>query len=70
MREYIEIGQEHMQDFYRVWEERFKTNEEESLEKIHFLQIQHEEQMEALNRKLDRAVEMTKIKPDARLKIM
>ena len=26
--------------------------------------------MEALNRKLDRAVEMTKIKPDARLKIM
>ena len=34
------------------------------------LQIEHEEQMEALNRKLDRAVEVAKIKPDARLKTM
>lgn len=70
MREYIEIGQEHMQDFYRGWEDRFQKNEEEALDKIHVLQIEHEQQMETLNRKLDRAVEVAKIKPDARLKIM
>ena len=70
MREYIEIGQEHMQDFYRDWEQKFALNEDEALEKIQGLQIEHEEQMEALNRKLDRAVEVAKIKPDARLKIM
>ena len=34
MREYVEIGEEHMQDFYRAWEERFKLDEEEALEKI------------------------------------
>ena len=34
MREYIEIGEEHMQDFYRDWEDRFKLNEEEALDKI------------------------------------
>ena len=70
MREYVEIGEEHMQDFYKGWEERFKLDEEEALEKIQNLQIDHEQQMEALNRKLDRAVEAAKIKPDARLKIM
>ena len=37
MREYVEIGQEHLQDFYRAWEQKFKDNEEESLEKIHCL---------------------------------
>ena len=70
MREYVTIGEEHLQDFYLEWEQRFKTNEEESLEKIQGLQIEHEHQMEMLNRKLDRAVEAKKIKPDARLKIM
>lgn len=70
MREYVEIGEEHMQDFYKAWENRFKDNEEEALGKIQDLQIEHEQQMEALNRKLDRAVEAAKIKPDARLKIM
>ena len=68
MREYVEIGAEHMQDFYNQWENRFKTNEEEALERIQNLQIEHEQQMEALNRKLDRAVEAQKIKPDAKLK--
>ena len=34
MREYVEIGEEHMQDFYNQWENRFKTNEEEALERI------------------------------------
>ena len=59
-----------MQEFYHEWQERFQANEQESLEKIQNLQIDHEQQMEALNRKLDRAVEAAKIKPDARLKIM
>ena len=70
MREYVEIGQEHMQDFYRAWEDRFRLDEEEALGKIQSLQIEHEQQMEVLNAKLDRAVEAAKIKPDARLKIM
>ena len=70
MKEYLEIGQEQMQDFYKAWEENFKIDEEEALAKIQDLQIEHEQQMEALNRKLDRAVEAAKIKPDARLKIM
>ena len=70
MREYIEIGEEHMQDFYNSWDERFKQNEEEALMKIQNLQIEHEQQMEALNRKLDRAVEAAKIKPAAKLKVM
>ena len=70
MREYIEIGQEHMQDFYRSWEGHFEDNEVEALDKIQSLQIEHEQHMEILNRKIDRAVEVAKIKPDARLKIM
>jgi hypothetical protein len=32
--------------------------------------MDHEQQMEALNRKLDRAVEAAKIKPAAKLKVM
>lgn len=59
-----------MQDFYTEWELKFKENEDEALVRIQDLQIEHEQQMEALNRKLDRAVEAAKIKPDARLKIM
>jgi hypothetical protein len=34
MKEYVAIGGEHMQEFYKSWEERFKQNEEEALEKI------------------------------------
>lgn len=34
MKEYVEIGEEHMQDFYKAWEEHLKTNEEEALDKI------------------------------------
>ena len=34
MREYVQIGNEHMQDFYNDWENRFKENEEEALERI------------------------------------
>jgi len=70
MHEYKQIGHEHMQDFYNEWELKFKENEDEALVRIQDLQIEHEQQMEALNRKLDRAVEAAKIKPDAKLKIM
>ena len=42
MREYVQIGDEHMQDFYNGWEERFRVNEEEALIKIQDLQIVHE----------------------------
>ena len=38
--------------------------------KIEELKYQHEEQMEFLNVKLDRAVEAVKIKPSAKLKEM
>jgi hypothetical protein len=34
MKEYLEIGQEQMQDFYKAWEENFKIDEEEALAKI------------------------------------
>ena len=34
MREYVQIGEEHMQDFYNGWEEQFRVNEEEALVKI------------------------------------
>jgi len=70
MKEYVTIGGEHMQEFYKNWEERFKQNEEDALLKIQNLQMDHEQQMEALNRKLDRAVENAKIKPAAKLKVM
>lgn len=40
------------------------------MDKIQELELDHEEQMEALNQKLDRAVEAAKIKPAARLKEM
>jgi hypothetical protein len=38
--------------------------------KIEELKFEHEEQMELLNVKLDRAVEAVKIKPSAKLKEM
>ncbi len=34
MKEYVEIGQEQMGDFYKSWEENFKLDEEEALGKI------------------------------------
>ena len=40
------------------------------MDKIQELELDHEEQMESLNQKLDRAVEAAKIKPAARLKEM
>jgi len=43
MKEYVEIGEELMGDFYKEWENRFKVDEEEALIKIQDLQIEHED---------------------------
>jgi len=70
MREYVTIGNEMLQDFYKMWEGKFQKFEDDSLMKVHELQYEHEEQMQALNVKLDRAIEGANIKPDPRLKEM
>jgi hypothetical protein len=70
MKEYVQIGDEHLQDFYVDWQRKFEDFEQESLEKIQELQFTHEDQMEMLNQKLDRAVEAAKIKPAAKLRQM
>lgn len=49
MREYDQIGQETLKDFYKSWENKFSKFEDESLEKIQQLQQEHEDQMEVLN---------------------
>jgi len=70
LREYVDIGDEKLQEFYRDWERKFAEFGDESLIKIEELKFEHEEQMEMLNVKLDRAVEAVKIKPSAKLKEM
>lgn len=70
LREYIDIGDEKLQEFYRDWEKKFAFFEDESMIKIEELKYEHEDQMEMLNVKLDRAVEAVKIKPSAKLKEM
>jgi hypothetical protein len=44
--------------------------QDESQDKVDSLQLEHEEQMDLLNQKLDRAVEAAKIKPAAKLREM
>lgn len=70
MREYVQIGNDMLQDFYRQWESRFQKLQDESQDKVDSLQLEHEEQMDMLNQKLDRAVEAAKIKPAAKLREM
>ena len=70
MKEYVTIGNEHLQEFYQQWQQKFEEFQKDSLDKIQDLEIDHETQMERLNQKLDRAVEATKIKPAAKLKEM
>ena len=53
LKEYVDIGDEKLQEFYRDWEHRFQEFEDESIVKIEDLKIQHEDQMEQLNAKLD-----------------
>lgn len=70
MKEYVTIGNEMLQDFYKQWEAKFERFEHESLDKVHDLQNEHEDQMMQLNLKLDRPIEGANIKPDPRLREM
>lgn len=70
LTEYVQIGDEKLREFYEMWERQFAEFEHESLAKIEELKMEHEQQMEILNQKLDRAVEAVKIKPSAKLKDM
>jgi hypothetical protein len=70
LTEYIDIGQDKLREFCIKWDEIFEDYRQEQLQKIDELQFFHEEQMEALNTKLDRAVEAVKIKPNKKLKEM
>lgn len=70
LKEYVEIGDEKLQEFYRDWEQKFVDFEDQSLIKIEELKYEHEQQMDLLNEKLDSAVEAVKIKPQAKLKEM
>ena len=70
MKEYVTIGNEMLQDFYKSWEAKFQKFEDDSMIKVVELEIEHKEQMEMLNNKLDRAIEGANIKPDPRLKEM
>lgn len=49
-----------MKEFYDKWENVFADFEDESLAKIEELKQEHEQQMEMINQKLDRAVEAVK----------
>lgn len=42
MREYIDIGDEQLQEFYRMWEQKFEDYEDESLMRIEGLKDDHE----------------------------
>jgi hypothetical protein len=63
MHEYVQIGNEHLQEFYKQWERKFNQYEEESIDKIQEMRGSHDLQMEKLEEKLGRAVEAAKIKP-------
>ena len=60
--------EEKLREFYNEWEDNFAELNRESFQKIEALKQLHEEQMELLNQKLDRAVEAVKVKPVAKLK--
>ena len=64
----MDIGEEKLRDFYNLWEARFAELNQESFQKIEAMKQLHEEQMEVLNLRLDRAVEAVKVKPVAKLK--
>ena len=58
--EYNNIGTDKKKEFDQHWEAIFAEYESESLRKIDELRVEHEQQMELLNQKLDRAVEAVK----------
>ena len=43
LREYIDIGDDKLQEFYRDWERKFAEFEDESLIKIEEMKYEHEE---------------------------
>jgi len=49
LTEYVKIGDEKLKEFYDDWERHFTEFENESLQKIEDLKMEHEMQMEALN---------------------
>ncbi len=60
LSEYVSIGGEKLKEFYDKWEKIFAEFEMDNLQKIEDLKMEHEQQMEMLNQKLDRAVEAVK----------
>ena len=42
MKEYVTIGNEHMQEFYDHWQKRFEDFARDELEKIQDLEVTHE----------------------------
>ena len=42
LREYIDIGDDQLQEFYRMWEQKFEDYEDESLMRIEELKEDHE----------------------------
>ena len=68
LTEYIEIGDEKLNEFYRDWELKFSDFENESVVKIEEMKYDHECQMEMLNEKLNSRSESLKIKPSFILK--
>jgi hypothetical protein len=49
LTEYVKIGDEKLKEFYDDWERHFTEFENESLQKIEDLKMEHEMQMEQLN---------------------
>ena len=43
LKEYIDIGDEKLQEFYRDWEREFNTFEDESMIKIEEMKFDHEQ---------------------------
>jgi len=65
---YHQIGEARFEEFYAYYEEEFKQFNTYSLERISTLRDQHEEQLNVLIDKLDRAVVALKFKPKPTLK--
>jgi hypothetical protein len=60
LSEYEQIGDEKQKEFYDKWEAVFNEFEEDNMTKIEELKYEHEQQMDTVNQKLDRAVEAVK----------
>lgn len=65
---YHQIGEARFDDFYAHYEEQFKELNTYSLDRETQMRAQHEDQMNNLLDRLDRAVEAAKFKPKSQLK--